>query len=251
MPPIFDPKEAAAAVKRRAVEPAMPIGPSPEREAVRRITASSAAAALPSLAMGGAPAAGGLAQTGMDEDAEKIWKTIKHAEVKSVDPAKKEGKVRLAALAMGRLLSLPEGAALVKQLGRIFGDRQALQIRFVDKLEKDVEKAGGYATPESAGAAQYSIFIKNQPDIPGNQWVDWPSDKAARVVTSWSTDAVSGMAMTLFHELLHVWFMNTHNGVQYPTGHGEDVGAGEFDDDFWNRLVKFSEEQDILTRKKP
>jgi hypothetical protein len=247
MPPIFDPKEAAAAVKRRAVEPALPIGPSPEREAVRRITASSAAAALPSLAIGGVPAVGGLVQGAMDKDAITRWNKMVKFFVKQDDPEAKNAKA-----AIRQLLSISEGVTLVNELWALFGGRgergeHSIEVRFVDKLPKDVEGAGGVFQPEEKNARLYTVYILNDKTPEGSLMTIWPQGKG-KTLTSLSTDPASNMARTLHHELLHVWYLNTQDepSEKYRTGHA-DVGKREIRDVFWNRLETFTNQQDHFT----
>ncbi|HKR66140.1 MAG TPA: hypothetical protein VJZ00_20585, partial [Thermoanaerobaculia bacterium] len=59
-------------------------------------------------------------------------------------------------------------------------------------------------------------------------------------------DAESQMAAAIHHELTHVWFLNTHPGAGYPTGHGTDVEAGQVEDAFSDRLQAFATDMDAL-----
>jgi hypothetical protein len=58
------------------------------------------------------------------------------------------------------------------------------------------------------------------------------------------------MASTLYHELLHVWFIHARQGVPLPTGHG-DLGKDpdQVDPEFFEGIKAFMGELDELEQK--
>lgn len=247
MPLTFDEKHRAPALR--------PPGPASadarlQRQTIRRILGSGAASALPSLAMGGVPAVGGLVQGAMDQDAKALWEKITRIFVQTERPeAEKEGVKNRARLALGQLLSTAEGSALVRELARLFGPK-SLEIHFVDKLEKSFETgAAGYFHPRDKGQKSYRIFLRNESGGADSLFRQYPQasgEKDPKILSS-STGPASRMAATLYHELLHVWFLNTQTGVEHETGHG-DVDKFEIEPLFWQRLKSFAEQQDDFTR---
>jgi hypothetical protein len=247
--PKFDQKEAAAVLRRRAAAQDT-VAPMPGRQQLRRILAAAPGAALPGLAMGGVPAAGGQVER-IDKDANGQWVKLAQMFVQTADPEEKEKSKVLASQAIGMLLSIREGIDLVGELARLFARRKEkpLRIHFVDKLpDGDIEGAGGYFDPPDKNAAVYDVYIRNERQTGGmyRQWPPGATQKDPRILSS-STGPVSGMARTLHHELLHIWFLNTQSGVEHESGHG-DVDKGEIEPLFWNRLKSFGEQQDDFTR---
>lgn len=239
-------------IPRRQGEP-VPAGPSPQRPEIRSILAGSGAASvIPAAITAGVPAAGGLAPGAKREEVVKAWQGIRVLYVPKGDSEEQEQKRKLGLYAAGRLFDIPEGLALVEQLCRIFaGRKQSIHIHFVDKLKEDDGNTGGFVEPGEPDRARYDVYVKNQPlDRPGEAatYSDWPGG-SKKDITSFSTDAVSRMATTLFHELLHIWFLHAHRRAEHKTGHGPNVQAGDIEDAFWARLSSFAAQQDKFTER--
>jgi hypothetical protein len=69
--------------------------------------------------------------------------------------------------------------------------------------------------------------------------------------------ASDAVADTLFHELLHAWFMTTFPGASIETGHTKDAlpigdpkfSAAEYDPEFLDRLQRFMKQMEVLRQK--
>jgi hypothetical protein len=157
--------------------------------------------------------------------------------------------------AIRRMLHRPEGERLIAQLWRLFcrDIRRLPRITasFVDERDGGWTEANGDVSPGNARANHYQIHIRNQvPRIrryPGyTLHSTWGG--GSYVINFQHEDPESQMASTLYHELLHIWFVNTQTNSIFPTGHG-DVTQGEIEPLFYGRLRQFSEEIDALERE--
>jgi hypothetical protein len=100
----------------------------------------------------------------------------------------------------------------------------------------------GSFQPPRRGAEVYEVTVQIQHDrevfdetfFVFGQYPDNPDC----AYTFYYQSAISSMAQVLYHELLHIWFLNEYAGVErrYPTGHGL-VTLCEFDDEFLDLLA--------------
>lgn len=159
--------------------------------------------------------------------------------------------------AIQRVIKTKEGALLVNQLWNTFATGKkhrltsSIAVHFVDTLPKGVTDATGFFSPSLAGASQYDVSVRNEQPPPAgviSLGGTWPGKPATQSYYYAHTDAESVMGATLFHELLHVWFVNTQTGAVYPTGH-QDVLKDQIDPLFFSRLKTFSGELDDLEKK--
>jgi hypothetical protein len=182
--------------------------------------------------------------------------------------------------AVERLLSTTSGLWLVNALSRMFFDRATgvyrsrIELWFVSAIqEASLEECGEFFPPK-AGASTYRLQLKNYV-WSGETLVAFgdpvpPGGAIARCGDTWPTvlsqdtqawvrricyvdDAASMMADCLYHELLHVWFVNggadrerVSQGLDeryrlYPTGH-QSYAAGEYDPDFHAMAVRMIDE---------
>ena len=88
-----------------------------------------------------------------------------------------------------------------------------------DFPEKGHTDAAGYFTPETPGETSYDVFVMWEKDLR-------PNDLFNRGETKNLRRGQSFMAHSLFHELLHVWFIHAHRGA--GTGHSGSVTHPEF-----------------------
>lgn len=150
---------------------------------------------------------------------------------------------------VGRFLESAHSRELVLDLCSLFQSdtssgepTSVVTLRFVHELEASLDLAEGSFQPPRRGADVYEVTIQIQHDrglfdetvFVFGQYPDNPDC----AYTFYYQRAVSSMAQVLYHELLHIWFLNTYAGVErrYPTGHGL-VSLCEFDDEFLDLLA--------------
>jgi hypothetical protein len=158
--------------------------------------------------------------------------------------------------AVNRLLRLAEGARLVNQLWQIFCGpggtcRSRIRIRFVDDHENLSGEVGasGHFSPSNPDEPEYLVLVKYRaplsPEVRSRSLGgSWPGGTTEDIHYT-HADSESRMANTIFHELLHIWFLHAHRDAPYRTGH-EDVMRGEIDPVFRGRLQTFAGELDAL-----
>ena len=138
-----------------------------------------------------------------------------------------------AADAVTRFLRIAEGASLMNQLWTLFctadGCKTSITLHFVDQLPPGHNEATGVFDPGTRGASAYRVWVRYvKPSIPGTKRKsEWPSSDDPQVVSRVQEPA-SVMAENIFHEFLHVWFVNARNGQIAPTGHGPKGVEPEF-----------------------
>jgi hypothetical protein len=157
--------------------------------------------------------------------------------------------------AIRRMQHTPEGEQLIAQLWRLFcrNNRRLprITVSFVDERDGGWIDANGEVSPGNGGANHYQVDIRNQaPRNPGRRGVSLHSTwgGGSYVIRFSHEDPESHMASTLYHELLHIWFLNTQTNSVFPTGHG-DVTLGEIEPLFFERLRHFSAEIDALEQQ--
>lgn len=150
--------------------------------------------------------------------------------------------------ALDRFLESAHARELVIDLCSLFSDPESgattsiVTIRFVDEITTIIDLPDGSFGPPRRDANAYEVTLRMQPDheifeetvFIFGQYPDNPNC----AYTFYYQQGVSAMAQALYHELLHVWYLNKYAGVgrRYPTGHGL-VTLCEFEDDFLELLA--------------
>ena len=149
---------------------------------------------------------------------------------------------------LDRFFESAHARELVIDLCSLFSDSESeatssiVTIRFVDEIPTIIDLPDGSFEPPRRGARVYEVTLRMQPDhevfdetvFIFGQYPDNPNC----AYTFYYQQGVSAMAQALYHELLHVWYLNRYAGVgrRYPTGHGL-VTLCEFEDDFLELLA--------------
>lgn len=163
--------------------------------------------------------------------------------------------------AVARLLRTRGGGRLVADLCTVLpvgGDwpESRIQVRFVARLRGLESSVDGLFRPLTRGAESYELVVhRRRPEADEEPTVfvfgEYPSNPDCAFVYFYQEPA-SVMAQTLFHELLHVWFLNAEHDREprYPTGHG-DVERCEFEDAFLAPLRAHAAELTALEGRAP
>ena len=107
----------------------------------------------------------------------------------------------------------------------------------------------GHFEPETSNEPEYNVRVLDRPDSgPRSRRLfsheSWPDPSVPPYTIRFThSDPTSQMATTLYHELLHVWFVNARPRSTYPTGHGA-VELGQFEDEFFRHLQDFTAQID-------
>lgn len=158
-------------------------------------------------------------------DALKDWGLIMGSRLRS-KPAK---YAPLAERVERRLLRTSAGVKLVADLQGQLGRRRPpamvnVTFTFPARFPASdfTEGVSGYFEPREPDQDEYDVYVG---------WERDELDAYAKVISGVRTElkrGVSFMAQTLFHELLHVWFIHAHRGL--GTGHGAfDGKRGQYD----------------------
>lgn len=222
----------------------------------------AADAAADAVAGGGSasPSAGaaGVLRRKPGVDGKDSWFALtKNTEVRDAD--KDKGRVARAAEAVNRMLATTSGGTLANDLYKVFcpGDKcgTAIKVVVVGKIpgEDPAKPDVGLFDPDTAGAKNYTIWVKHvDPPAAGvmrGPSTGWPSNDCSKSVCPAYSDPESEMAGTLFHEALHIWFLNTQKGATHPTGHGpEPAKPGGVEKAFMDRLQSMN--TDLANREK-
>jgi hypothetical protein len=150
--------------------------------------------------------------------------------------------------ALDRFFESAHARELVIDLCSLFSDSESgattsiVTVRFVDEMPTIIDLPDGSFDPPRRGARLYEVRLRLQPDhevfdrttFIFGQYPDNPNC----AYTFYYQQGVSAMAQALYHELLHIWYLNKYAGVgrRYPTGHGL-VTLCEFEDDFLELLA--------------
>lgn len=191
----------------------------------------------------------GVIQREPGVDADDSWRELITTELLPGDPARDAE----AAEAMERMRRTASGADLVNTLFRMFcgGDecRSNITVSFVERLPSHATEASGFFEPNARNQRNYTVWIESRPPRrPGrlgqSGGIDWPGgspiDFHIRI-----GDNASIMANTLYHELLHIWFIHQRRRAVFRTGHG-DVMQGEIEPEFYGLLQQFGREMETL-----
>jgi hypothetical protein len=180
-----------------------------------------------------------------ETEARSTWVRLVTLRVES--PARQE----LAQKAVDRFFATEGGRWLIGELGRIRIDpvqRQIglkIDVRFVESLPPEADEDIGYYSPREAGAEAYEVLVRfaaeARPDTgDGTRTIElfgiYPDNSACDIIF-WYQEPESTMAHTLFHELLHIWFIHTYRFEQrkYPTGHNNARWC-QFEEEFLELL---------------
>jgi hypothetical protein len=193
-------------------------------------------------------------ETGIRE-ALTCWRRL----VRVDTPSDHEGQA--ARSAVDRLFATSQGLALVEALCGLFVDvesdalRITIQVSFVDHLPCR-DGTDGCFRPSVPGADIYEVFVRTQYPKPAHDpsvfvFGEYPSNPECSVVFFYQ-EASSSMAQALYHELLHVWFVNAHahEHRDFPTGHGSVTNC-EFEDDFLELLRAHAAALAVLEGRAP
>jgi hypothetical protein len=132
-----------------------------------------------------------------------------------------------------------------------------VEISFVDSLHPDCsDSSDGCFLPMTPRTDRYRLFIRTQFADAATEptefvFGEYPGNPECGILTYYEK-AAAAMAHTIYHELLHVWFLNAHNGeeLHYPTGHGS-VDRCEFEDGFLEALGAHAYELAVLEGSEP
>lgn len=190
-------------------------------------------------------------------DAEDSWSAL----VTQVVQPRNGGREERAQEAVRRYLVTVTGQHLINQLWTLFCSRgrgacrSRISASFLDQRSGGWEQAGGYFGPDEPNAAEYRVDVRNifPPDPDSRSRTLWGEWGTGSEQVSWThVDPESDMANALFHELLHVWFVNTQTDLQgsmppdpLHTGHA-DPYRGEIHPLFSRRYRAFVTELSSL-----
>jgi hypothetical protein len=169
-------------------------------------------------------------------------------------------KEDLAGRAIDRLLKTAHGVWLTTELCTVLREPSTnkltsrVRVSFVDALPQGASDGLGCFRPATRFADVYEIFVRNaSEDLHPDTIVfgEYPANSECAVVFLYR-EPESWMAQTLYHELLHVWFLHARAGqeLEYPTGHG-NAGRCEFEAEFLLLLDAFARELAALEGRAP
>ena len=175
-------------------------------------------------------------------EARECWGLFTRIDLGSID------RPDLGRRTVDRFLNSAHARDLVIDLCRLFADpagekpTSVVTIRFVDEIPASLDLPEGSFQPPSRAAEIYEVVVQIQNvgevfDDAVFVFGQYP-DNPNCAYTFFYQHAVSSMAQVLYHELLHIWFLNKYGGVgrRYPTGHGL-VSMCEFNDEFLELLA--------------
>lgn len=188
-------------------------------------------------------------------DAEDSWNVVVD---NFVMPGSAE-RDQAAIEAKGRMLRTTSGGRLINSLWNLFcgGGRSTcrshISVIFTTRLPAETTDASGYFQPSSPNQPRYNVWVLSRlPRQPDERGItiggSWPP-AGETLITFTHGDPESSMASTLYHEMLHVWFVHAgRQDIGYPTGH-DDVTEGEIEPQFLGLLRGFTRELDTLERR--
>jgi hypothetical protein len=164
----------------------------------------------------------------------------------------------IARLTVRQLLSTPRGRGVASELCALFqdSDQPPIDVGFVDQLPDCRDSSDGCFAPMSSGAGSYQVYVRTQYDDAGSDstefvFGEYPANPECNIVIFFEL-AESAMAQTLYHELLHIWFLNAKADEErrFPTGHAE-AGRCEFEEDFLESLRAHAYELALIEGNAP
>jgi hypothetical protein len=94
----------------------------------------------------------------------------------------------------------------------------------------------------------YTVPVTRQGDSPADYGHAFPSPDD-RCFTYTFSEGASEMAKTIFHELLHIWWMNQHQTDYHNSGHGTDLKkCANYQPEFVRKLRDFYQAMDELEK---
>lgn len=172
-------------------------------------------------------------------DPKKAWREL--VTVKSLGPEKTRANQSIEIL-----LETPMGRTLIRRLWEHFHDRETNKLSsriYVYYKSLMPEDEGGSIYPDTPNAEIYEVQVKNVPPTPAGVLPggEWPGGKGWCNFQFLYASPEHAMADTLFHELLHIWFLNTQSDPNWPTGHG-DVKKCEINVTFHKLLKEYAQQ---------
>jgi hypothetical protein len=161
---------------------------------------------------------------------------------------------------VGRLLRTAHGVWLADTLCSVLGDPGAgeaptsISVAFVNEIQGTSGEDLAVFRPTTPQARRYEIFIRPPLETRNTDIVSFGESSAnpdCSIVFLYR-ETESWMAEALFHELLHVWFVNAYAGHErrFPTGHGR-VDYCELEPEFSDLLDAFARELAALEGVQP
>jgi hypothetical protein len=162
--------------------------------------------------------------------------------------ADKEAKTTRAGETLKRMLDTASGAELINRLWKMACDKKKscgkINVVFTDDLRTCPEAAGCFR-PSSSNSFPYTVLVGNvAPATTRSRTLFSQWGQGDNKVTWHHTDPESAMANTLFHELLHIFFVNNiDHDPAMPTGHN-DAEKGEIDPRYSKLLQDYNNQLD-------
>ena len=196
-------------------------------------------------------------------DAKQSWEKL-IGEKTIVNESQDAEKQQRAAKSIDIFLKTSSGQWLITELDKLFSSKKFckethINLIFVDKVVDTVgngEGINGQADSNDSdllicdNTINYRIQVKYQePDSPGTII---PYRQTSEGIFHSYSDAESEMAHTLYHELLHIWFINNlggKKGIKFETGHGDinaDVDGNKIEPVFCKKIQSFVKDIDVL-----
>lgn len=146
-------------------------------------------------------------------------------------------------LTIDRFLESAHSRALVTDLCELFSSPEGgdlvshINVHFADEVRASLDAPDGSFLPTRARAKSYEVTIRAEYRDAATEptvfvFGEYPDNPNCAYVFFYR-EAESSMAQTLYHELLHIWFINRFSGEnrRYVTGHGL-VSRCEFEEEF-------------------
>jgi len=158
----------------------------------------------------------------------------------------------LADRTIDRLFQTPSGRSLVRDLCQLTATSPArstsiIELHFVSIPPSCSEDSDGCFSPAEPGASRYTVMVRIYPEEDDAQegtiaFGEYPGSTDCDVVFLFNQPE-SWMAQTLYHELLHLWFIHAFPARtrRFPTGHGVATRC-EFEPEFLELLDLNAEE---------
>ncbi len=191
----------------------------------------------------------GVIQRTPGVDADDSWRELVNSELLPGDPVRDAE----AAEAMQRMRRTASGAELLNNLWSMFCGsgtcRSNITVSFVETLPSHATEASGFFEPNARNQPNYTVWIESRrprrADLPGrSRGIDWPGGSSSDFHID-IHDNASIMANTLYHEILHIWFIHARRRALFPTGH-DDVMQGQIEPEFLGMLRQFGGEMETL-----
>lgn len=200
-----------------------------------------------------APTGTALVQRKPGENAQESWSALIDPDI-YVDTKKNPDQRNVANEAIRRMLAISEAQSMINELYNLLCPKDVcksvIRVLFEDSLEQyPMGEGRGFFEPAVVRAPNYQVHILNQRPSSSRGSATWEG------INLTYTDPSTMMADALYHELLHVWFVNklkikgepemvvVRPGSyveedRFKTGH---QGPGMYDQRFWNAYKAFND----------